>query len=109
MSLGWELGGLDTNAKPLELSPPQGFEGAVVELALEFDECFAKEGEGGVEGDNKSFKIDTPAGPWVFSKELVCVLRPTLWASSLLCLLIWWSSLTAFVGIVTEAVERLNW
>ena len=91
------------------MSPPQGFEGAVVELALEFDGCFAKEGEGGVEGDSKSFKIETPAGPWVLSKELVLVLRPKLLPSSLLCLLIRCSSLTAFVGIVTEAVERLNW
>lgn len=59
-SLGCEFGGLETKASPLELSPPHGLDGAFVELFLEG--CLTNDGDGGVEGERRSFKIDTPAG-----------------------------------------------
>jgi hypothetical protein len=59
MSLGWELGGEETKAKPLELSPPHGFEGAVVEFALDAEWCFTNDGDGGVDGERRSLRIET--------------------------------------------------
>ncbi len=93
------LGGVETNARPRELLPPQGLDGWVVEWERVFEAfaCFENEGEGGVDGDNMSFSMDM--GAWLSLK----VRDVFELASSEECLRRLESSLTALVGIVMDA------